>query len=224
MGTALITRRDSAPHPGFVIPAALERKQELKPLEKLWVHQDWAFWLPASLIGTTWGIIGWASHWSPLAFWITLSVLSAIIGIISVGAAIGRIDEDHQVGLKKNIIEDRGRKRAPHAGDRVGRKADVPYQQYSVKAVSEGTSIKFILVEHSDPGRFWYWNTHRETKKSYGSWGEDIGALAVLTDPTLETVQEQLLKWQEVAATLEENSYQEALKKREIKRLALEAN
>lgn len=222
MGVALVPRR-VASNAGFVIPKGLRRKEELKPVEKLWVYQEPLWFLFAIAIAA--GSIKWVTD-SPSSPWaIGLLILSGLGAILAGGIAIAQSEYDGGTTgyshRKKKILEDRGRVKAPHAHERKTRKADVEYAQYSVKAYQDGTSVKFYLIEHTRPGFFWYWHKHEKTKK--GFW-EEGGPIAQLDNPTLEELQTQLAKWYDTAAELERNAYQAALKKVEVKKLVLELN
>lgn len=218
MGVALVPRRNQT-HAGYVIPKGLRRRQKLKPIQKLWVYQE-PIWFTTAL--TALGLSIWYTANNPSsALGITTTVLFSLSGIVS---GLFWTDASETKSFKKRenaILQDRGRTSVPHAHERKSRKADVNYAQYSVKAFQDGTSVKFYLIEHTQPGRFWYWLKHEKTKKSF--WEGDLVA-AQLDNPTLESLQIELAKWYDVAAELERNSYQSALKKAEVQRLVLELN
>lgn len=210
-----------------VIPRSLIRKQKLSWGERLWVYFDAIISIPCLFI-----LIG--SIYMSFAkddFWAAHCLLSFFIGLpffIRMVMKIDRPDEDY-ADRKRLLQYDKARRSAAHARDRRGRYTDVRYDQYSVWTEQQQDEIVFSILKHTPPQIWsadndvhWFKWTASKTKKGYAGEYESDANMR-LVNPTYERVQAQASKLDETAAELEQKSYLEAVRRHEIRKLALAA-
>jgi hypothetical protein len=236
MGSELTVRKAQARGP-VIISRELLGKSKLTLGEWVWAHHYAARGvgsLAALLLGVGITIFG------PLvlgALIITASVVAAVVVCIqAVDASDNGIKPQLRVDAVRRTKQALG---APHAAERIGRARDVRYSVYVPYVYRDGSSILVAIKRmwNADArrsgdygpvikGANWPYFSHEETVRfdfdsATGSFGQYEGKRIRISEPTLGRVDAAYREVAEVAAALEQASYNEALREREIQRLAL---
>jgi hypothetical protein len=227
---ALVVRNKPATGPR-IISRQLLRKNKLSKREWMWAHA-WAWWLVLAAALVVIGAMG-------LVFGDGLATLVGVItsalGLVSVATGLGvaLYWDDKSLGSAREaaILRTREANAAPHAGARKGRAKDVDYRLFVPYVWHEGTTVKVGIktVYRDTDGKYGspYWPYYNGEQKATigadkaGTFGYYEGHHIRLVEPTLDEVDGTYTEIAEVAAQLEEEAYQQAVKLRKTERLVM---
>jgi hypothetical protein len=208
----------------IVIPKQLLRKKQLSARERFYVYPQLHL---APIAMAILAISIWLTATAASAasiFWICASAFMLIV-LIAWAGMDSEGNPDSYKERRERVLGDRQRRGAPHAADRRLRAKDVVYSQFSVSVRRFDDTMAVSVMEHSVPSRP-YWREHKETKSARfdtttDEWGSQVNYRKIVNNPTLASVTEAIEAVSEVAASMEERSYQERLKAVKLDRLAL---